>query len=101
MTGQNILRKNIGRGNKKMNTQKNYFKMECDDELRYNLMEGLKLLNKQEKSVINFYYNCGLCDRKIGKRLGLSGNRIWQIRKRALCRLIRYFQWEEWNVPNP
>lgn len=57
------------------------------EELKQELVEAIKKLNKNEQMVISLFYNEELTLTEIGKILNLTTSRISQIHKKAIFRL--------------
>jgi len=57
------------------------------NELKHELIEGIKMLNEKEQMVISLFYNEELTFTEIGKILGLTTSRISQIHKRSIFKL--------------
>lgn len=56
-------------------------------EMRQELLDGMKLLNKNEQMVISLFYNDELTLTEVGQVLGLTTSRISQIHKKAIFKL--------------
>ncbi|MGJ9458882.1 FliA/WhiG family RNA polymerase sigma factor [Oceanobacillus sp. CF4.6] len=57
------------------------------NEIKGELMEGIKSLNEKEQLVISLFYNEELTFTEIGQIIGLTTSRISQIHKRSLFKL--------------
>lgn len=62
------------------------------------LMEAMSVLNEQEKKVIEYRFKSLMTLAEIGKELGLSGERIRQIKEKAIRRLRHPSQARKWNM---
>ena len=62
------------------------------------LMEAMGVLNEQEKKVIEYRFKSLMTLAEIGKELGLSGERIRQIKEKAIRRLRHPSQAKKWNM---
>lgn len=62
------------------------------------LMEAMGVLNEQEKKVIEYRFKSLMTLAEIGKELGLSGERIRQIKEKAIRRLRHPSQARKWNI---
>lgn len=56
-------------------------------ELNHELIQGIKMLNKNEQLVVSLFYNEELTFTEIGQVLGLTTSRISQIHKRSIFKL--------------
>ncbi|WP_010649270.1 FliA/WhiG family RNA polymerase sigma factor [Oceanobacillus massiliensis] len=57
------------------------------DEMKGELIEGIKYLNEKEQLVISLFYNEELTFTEIGQIIGLTTSRISQIHKRSIFKL--------------
>ncbi|MBR3121556.1 FliA/WhiG family RNA polymerase sigma factor [Oceanobacillus profundus] len=57
------------------------------NELNNELVQGIKMLNKNEQLVVSLFYNEELTFTEIGQVLGLTTSRISQIHKRSIFKL--------------
>lgn len=67
-------------------------------ELRGLLAKGVDRLPERERLVVALYYYEGLTFKEIGKVLGVSESRVYQLHTQAMTRL-RQFMKQEGNVP--
>ena len=60
--------------------------------MKTRLGECIDRIPKREKLVISLYYYDGLTFKEIGKILGVSESRVYQLRTQAIVRLRGYLQ---------
>src|SRR5699024_8118482 len=64
-----------------------YDEQMVQNELNGEIVEGIKLLNKNEQLIISLFYTDELSMTEIGNILGLTTSRISQIHKKAIFKL--------------